>query len=315
MPNRRNNRGLDRVYAIALSAAMLVCSLAGLVQAQEFSRASALPSLSGIVWVEDDLFIGVHDAKRNKNYDNVPRVSLIRLPGSKLKEVTWQPLDLKFPGPEGQSSDLESVSRIPGVKAFLFAESGQEDKGSPRIFLAMYSNGTLKIESYVYWPVPVKNVEAIAVCRVGDQLVFMYAERAAGLASTKLRWATIALNPFRFGEFREITYAGVDPVGKGARPIASMDIDSQGFIYIASAYDPRSDGPFRSVIWRIGKITADTDGSPQVKLGETRRLATLDGLKVEGVAVRELHKGGKLIYVGTDDEHYGGIIRLLPGTH
>jgi hypothetical protein len=41
-------------------------------------------------------------------------------------------------------------------------------------------------------------------------------------------------------------------------------------------------------------------------------LANLDGLKVESIVVREPIEGGKQIYVGTDDEHYGGIIRLLP---
>jgi len=38
----------------------------------------------------------------------------------------------------------------------------------------------------------------------------------------------------------------------------------------------------------------------------------LDGLKVESITVRESEKSGKQVYVGTDDEHYGGIIRLLP---
>jgi len=98
-----------------------------------------------------------------------------------------------------------------------------------------------------------------------------------------------------------------------ARPIVALAVDNAGFIYSASAYDSgNDDGPFRSVVWRIGKIIADKEGNPQVELGEGKRLATLDGLKVESIAVRETEEGGRQIYVGTDDENYGGIIRLLP---
>jgi hypothetical protein len=292
---------------------LLVCATTIPVHPQGVVRASTLPDLSGLAWVEDDLFIGVHDAKRNSEKYYWPRISLVRLPKSELEGVAWQSLDLKFPGPEGPSSDLESVSRIPGGKGFLFAESGQEGESARRIFFAVYSNGTLNIESQVIWPVPIDNVEATEVCQVGRQLVFLYAERAEGLSVTKLRWAKLSLNPLEFGAFEEVTYEAVDPVGKGARPIVALAVDTDGFIYSVSAYDPgNDDGPFRSVVWRIGKMVADEKGNPQVELGEGKRLANLDGLKVESIAVRQSDEDGKQVYVGTDDEHYGGIIRLLP---
>jgi hypothetical protein len=295
---------------------LLSSFLAASVGAQELTRASTLPDLSGMAWIEDDLFLGVHDAKRNQEKYNWPRVSYVRLPKSELQGVTWQSLDLKFPGPEGRSSDLESVSRIPGGAGFLFAESGQEGEDDRRIFYARYSSGILQIESHTTWPVSVKNVEATEVCRVGNQLVFLYAERADSQSSTRLRWAGLSLNPLRIGEFQEITYDGIDPVGRGARPIVALDVDSDGFIYSVSAYDSGSDdGPYRSVVWRIGKMIADENSYPQARLAESVRLANLDGLKVESIAVRETSEGGKEVFVGTDDEHFGGIIRLLPGTH
>jgi len=301
---------------IFLYTTILTIFLTSPIDAQELARASTLPDLSGMAWVEDDLFIGIHDAKRNPEKYNWPRVSFVRLPKSELQGVIWQPLDLKFPGPEGRSSDMESACRIPGGKAFLFAESGQEGERDRRIFYAVYNNGILQIESYIVWPVDIKNVEATEVCLVGDRMVFLYAERADGLPLTKLRWATLSLNPLTIGKFGEITYEGIDPVGKGARPIVALDVDSDGFIYIASAYDSGSDdGPYRSVVWRIGKMIADGDGNPQVRLGKNKRLANIDGLKVESIAVREPNEGGKQIYVGTDDEHYGGVIRLLPCLH
>ena len=299
---------------IALSASILIgCATTILANPQGGVKASTLPDLSGLAWVNDDLFISVHDAKRNSEKKYWPRVSLVRLPKSNNEGVTWQSLDLEFPGPHGPSSDLESVSRIPGGMGFLFAESGQEGETARRIFFAAYTNDTLMIESQVPWPVPVENVEATEVCQVGQQLVFLYAERAEGLAATKIKWATLSLHPLEFGLFKEVIYEGIDPVGKGARPIVALAVDTDGFIYSASAYDPGNDeGPFRSVAWRIGQMIADKNGNPQVQLGESKRLATLDGLKVESITVRESQKSGKQVFVGTDDEHYGGIIRLLP---
>lgn len=311
------NRPPNPLCAIRCACVIVFCCIpAATVDAQELVRASTLPDLSGLAWVEGDLFLGVHDAKRNPEKQNWPRVSYVYLPKSELQGVTWQTLDLKFPGPEGRSSDLESASRIPGTKAFLFAESGQEGEEDRRIFYAVYSNGALRIESYITWPVSITNVEATEVCRVGNQLVFLYAERADSLPSTKLRWAELSLKPLKIGEFQEVTYEGVEPSGKGARPIVALDVDSDGFIYIVSAYDSGSDdGPYRSVVWRIGKMIADANGNPQAVLGETKKLANLDGLKVESIVVRETDKGGKQIFIGTDDEHFGGIIRMLPPIH
>lgn len=298
---------------IFLLTTIFTCFLTHPIYAEELAQAWTLPDLSGLAWVDDDLFIGIHDAKRNPEKYNWPRVSFVRLPKSELQGVTWQPLDLKFPGLEGRSSDMESACRIPGGKAFLFAESGQEGEHDRRIFYAEYDNGMLQIKSHIVWPVDIENVEASEVCQVGDRMVFLYAERAESLPSTRLRWAGFSLNPLKIGEFKEINYEGVDPVGKGARPIVALDVDSDGFIYIVSTYDSGSDeGPYRSVVWRIGKMTSDEDGNPQVRLGENKRLANLDGLKVESIVVCEPIEGGKQIYVGTDDEHYGGIIRLLP---
>ncbi|MFO7614984.1 MAG: hypothetical protein R6W71_10125 [Bacteroidales bacterium] len=274
---------------------------------------SVLPDLSGLSWIADDLFVGVHDAKNNDEKKNWPRVSLIQLPLSEAEGAIWRPSYPDFPGPGGVSSDLESSCSIPGTKDFLFVESGQEGANFSRIFHARYLNSEIEIIDYTNWPVGITNVEATEVFRVGEQLVFLYAERAEGEPSTNIRWANLSLNPLDFGDFQEVTFEGIDPVGPGARPVVAMEIDSEGFIYIVSAYDSGSDdGPYRSVVWLIGQVLANNEGHAMVELGNYQRLGTLDGLKVESIAVRELSGEAKQVFIGTDDEHYGGIIRLLP---
>jgi hypothetical protein len=274
---------------------------------------SILPDLSGLTWVGDDLFIAVHDAKNTTGEADWPRVSFLQLPVSEQEGVQWTVVDLEFPGPGGKSSDMESACSIPGGTDFLLVESGQEGANFRRIFHARLVNDKLSIVDYAAWPAEIWNVEASEVCRAGDQLVFMYAERAEGLDSTMLRWADFSLDPLTFGVFQEVVYHGVDPLGPGARPMVALDIDSDGLIYIVSAYDPDSDeGPYRSVVWRIGRVVVGEGGKADVILDENKRLASLDGLKVESVAIRETAEYGRQVFIGTDDEYYGGILRLLP---
>lgn len=85
-------------------------------------------------------------------------------------------------------------------------------------------------------------------------------------------------------------------------------------MYIASAYDPEDDnGPLASVIWRAGLVKPDRAGRPQVHLyGSPRRVARLDGLKVEAIAIREEGRASGHLFAGVDDENYGGTLRPIP---
>lgn len=266
----------------------------------------ALPDLSGLAWVGGDTLLAVHDAK-NPFENDLPRASLLILPpiGGKLG---WHPLDVAWPG--GPSNDLESIARIPGTNRYLLVESGGDGLGTTRLFLAEFTGERLDILETVDWPRPIRNVEGAAVARAGDRLVFLYAERAHGMPSTQLAWAELTVDPLSFGPFQEVTLQNpLTPVG-GTRTVSALDVDADGFIYTASAYDPDDDrGPFRSVVQRVGRVEAGPDGEPVVTLFPTPQpLATLDGLKVESLTLTITGN----VAVGTDDELYGGILRILP---
>lgn len=268
-----------------------------------------LLDVSGLAWVEDDLFLGVHDAKDNAEKHDWPRASFIRMPKSELEGVIWRPVELDFPGPEGRGSDMESICSIPGGGGFLFCESGQEGEHDRRIFHVVRRGDSLVIDSHMTWPVPIENVEATEVCQVGDQMFFLYAERAGSQPSTRLRWAPFSTDPLRIGEFQDVPYTCSDPTGEGARPIVALDVDSNGDLYTVAAYDSGSDdGGYRSVVWLIGNI--DDTGAVEIYSNPTRQ-GVLDGLKVESIAIRVLEDGTRQLFVGTDDEHFGGIVRWI----
>jgi hypothetical protein len=126
-------------------------------------------------------------------------------------------------------------------------------------------------------------------------------------------WTDLQLDPLRFGTFHKTYFKSVGFAGKNKRPVSAIDLDTSGRIYIASAYDPDDNGPFTSVIWRAGHIRADRNNRVSLVFApKPLKLATLDGLKVESLAVREARKGLIELFAGTDDENYGGAVRALP---
>ena len=164
------------------------------------------------------------------------------------------------------------------------------------------------------------NVEAMAVATTDSGYLFVWAERNSGKQSTIVRWNPLTLDPFSIGsEIGSATFSlsGDLVDGNGAplysRPLVGMDIDSAGNLYAVAAFDPEGtvknpdNGPFRSAVLRIGKVVGDT-----IELDDTAKLmATTDGLKIESVSAVE-HDGETWIFIGTDDENYGGTLRRLP---
>jgi len=287
-----------------------VALFSGLANAEaDWNRASFLPDISGLAWVRGDTFVAVHDAK-NPEEAGLPRASLVVLPEDP-EGIRWRPLELEFPGEE--SNDFESSASIPGTGFMLLVESTEQQEAKPfsrRVFLAGPAGSDLAIMQVAQWPVVTRNIEATAVARVGGQLVFVFAERNQGKSSTDIRWAKLELDPLRFGEFRAASFTSPGATGPGARPVSALDIDSQGRVYLASAYDPGNDnGPFRSSVYRAGTV-ALRDGEPVVLIdAEPLRVAQLDGLKVESVAASNRPDGTGELILGIDDENYGGTLR------
>jgi hypothetical protein len=335
LPSGRLRVGYCRVFSsppssfrsreiVALCAALAVAGCAtrpggtssGAAEAYATTRASLLPDVSGLAWLGGDRFLAVHDAKFPDEPD-LPRVSLLDLPVG-LDGILWTSLAVQFPGQP--ASDLESVARLPGTDGrprVLVAESTEvvaEKPFSRRIFLLEVTAESAVVLDHADWPIPTRNVEGVSVFEAGGRLVFLFAERAHGERSSEIRWAEMTLEPLAFGPFRSAgPFASPGPTGPIARPVSALEVDADGVIYAASAADPDDDsGPFRSAVYRIGRVVA-TAGRPAVELdAQPTLLGRLDGLKVESLAAREMPGEPLELWVGVDDENYGGTIRPLP---
>ncbi len=288
--------GAQATMKATLAGALMALALAGCAgtgtQAQPKPPAPLL-DLSGLAWLGGDRFLAVHDAKTPKE-DDLPRVSILTLPVS-LDGVGRVDATPAFP--DAPSSDLEAVAAIPGTDTLLLAESGDDAGSFDRIFLAEVRGDAVQILDVVRWRdfTDYYNVEALAVAaRNGGSSILLWAERNSGKDRTRLRWASLGIDPFRVE----------GPVGSVSfvLPASARDkADPEG-----TSADP-DNGPFRSIVYRIGRIGG---GGPELQ-AKPEVLAVLDGLKVESLAVRETD-GDRQVFVGTDDENYGGILRPLP---
>ena len=269
-----------------------------------------LPDLSGLVWLKEDSFLAVHDSKSLDPQQ--PRVSLITLPQSS-KGLEWRPLTINWQTVDGVAMDLESITPIPETNFFILAESSNYQKHRGRLFLMRFENSTLKPIAITNWPQNIINIEAIATTKLNNQFYFFYAERGADQPSTNICWTTLSLESFEMGKCHPTQFRTLDPTPH-IRQISDMAIDASGNIYIASAFDPNKDnGPFKSSVWKIGNVELEQTNLPQINLiPENHAIAEIDGFKVESLALRPSQNKEPEIFIGTDDENYGGAIRLLP---
>ncbi len=269
-----------------------------------------LLDISGLAWLGGDTFLAVHDAKVPDEKERI-RTSLLRLPDS-LDGIQWLPLRTHFP--DRPSSDLESAARIPGTQDVLLLESGDDDSGLDRIYLARVERRDIRILDAIRWSsfTPIFNVEGSAVAVTDDGYLFIWAERADGETQTLVQWTELNLTPFAIGASGVIGSALFtlpdDLAAAYNRPLVGIDVDGSGRICAIAAFDPDADGgPFRSAVMAIGRVE---DGEVVLDPVPTV-LGVLDGLKVESVAIRGNGEHRDLV-VGTDDEYYGGTLRLLP---
>ena len=295
----------------------LLLAASGIGAAQSpngFEPASDLPDLSGLAYAGNGRFLAVHDAKNPGELDR-PRVSLLKLPQD-IRGILYKPLDINWNGMD--SSDLESAARIPGTNRYLLVESGSGDPQFRRIFRARLAGPQLQIERAVFWPVTVTNVEATAVARVHNTFYFLYAERADNAPATDLRWAPFNPVNMQFGAFQSVSLTNPDPQNT-VRAVVGLDVDRFGRLYTVASFDPETAGlpgdpdfgPFRGSIWRVGRIRR-VQGQATILLAPTpTRIATIDGFKPESVAIA-CDGQQQTIYVGTDDENYGGTLRPMP---
>ncbi|MFP5287142.1 MAG: hypothetical protein ACLGI9_15485 [Thermoanaerobaculia bacterium] len=263
----------------------------------------ALPPVSGLGCLPDGSLLAVVDTKNNAPM-GAPRVVRVRLSDG---ESSWEPVAIDWPGPDGASNDLEGVAAVPGTDSFLLVESSYFQGRFGRIFQVSPQGDLLRSGKL---PTDVDNIEGVGVAEVGGRLVFLFGERGNGT----IRWADLDLSGtgIALGESRSVRFQTADPQGPNHREISALEVDGEGHLFAVSTIDPGDRGPFQSVLWEIGEVE-ESEGTVAVTLlPEPRRIADVPDSKVEALTFCQGGDGSRRLFLGTDDEEFGGSIRPLP---
>lgn len=262
-------------------------------------EARPLPPLSGLACLPGGSFLAVVDTKSNAPAE-ASRVIRIHLSEN---QPSWEPVSVDWPAPDGTSNDLEAVAAVPGTDSFLVVESSFREGRYGRIVQISADGEVLKSG---HLPADVENIEGVSVVGTGGGLTLLFGERGNGT----IRWADLDLSgpEIRLDEKGSVRFQVADPQGNGHRELTTLALDAAGHLYTASTVDPGDRGPFQSVVWEIGQVG---DGEVTL-LPMPRRIADVPDSKVEALVVCPGADGGEQLFLGTDDEDFGGAIRPVP---
>lgn len=306
------------------------------------SPATGTPGYSGMALIDDNSYIVIHDTKIRPGEDHEPpRISLLvtdcrGMYRERAIRVNWES-DLKR-----KPNDLEGICAIPGREhEFLAVESGGYRDGEGKIHIIghifhlrftknLEGDWCGTIQQVIKMPDELNGVEGIACVRIDDESWFVILGECGSRTSqggdvitkpARLHWDILELGPpdnipkefisRGFVEFISPDLASCC-ISVDMRSCSDMYIDAKNQLWISAALDPGDTGPFRSVIYKAGRIEPGEPKQP-IRIDRHQKEARfIDGLKVEALAAAPAFLSEKAILsFATDDENYHGIWRPL----
>lgn len=257
-----------------------------------------------MAWLEGDTYLLAFDAKGDAS---LPRFGVLE-PGAARAP---QALDVDWSALREPAYDVESLCRVPGAgDTFYAAESGSCGPDFRRVFeVALHRDGLrwrATVTLAFMLPPDVENVEGIACrLRADGARLFLFAERGGSERTPRatLRWGVVGTSGQApdFGGPDELVPPA--PADASWRGVSDLLLDDDGSLLAAASDDGGNAGPFRSIVWRIGRAS---DGGVELEPAQAL-LHTIDGFKVEAVA----RTAAGALCIGTDDERLGGTWREL----
>lgn len=285
---------------------------------------------SDLVAVSGNSFLTVNDRK-NPIHAGF-RVGLLSV--TRDKGIIFQPITVSnWRDREQAPSDLEACCAIPNrPNEFLLAESGCYNGKFGRIFHVLLTTCDAGPPSIVVLGVmriyerklddrqrsfDGDNVVGIECFEAFGKTILVYGERGgqthSGTKPGTIVWGELDLNEYQFKKIGES--ALVPRSFPGYRDCSALylvaDEKQRVSIFSVATTDPDDNGPFDSFIYRAGSFVLDTKSSAvtfEMDLQPTI-LATVPGLKVEGLAGPASNVPNSDFSIATDDENLGGVWR------
>ncbi|QSX34419.1 hypothetical protein JYB87_03975 [Shewanella avicenniae] len=275
---------------------------------------------SGMTQMQADRYLVVQD---KKVFQAGERLGIFQL--NSAGEQQYTPIVINdWRDSDGQSSDLESVCKLPGTQAqYLLAESGYWDGKFGRIFRVQLQDNHAEVLQVYHLPKLIPsgehtkgdNFEGMLCTQVGDDTLVIIGERGGSKAYRHgvLRVGVLQADNIDWQRYAEQSYQVKVP--KAWRPakyrsISDLYLDEQGIIWAAATQDGGDNGPFRSLVYAAAKL-AQTSHSALFTEPKKQPQWQIEGLKVEALAAPNPHIAHSIMSIGSEDEHYGGVWRPL----
>lgn len=318
-PLRQPRPTLATAFAAAATAFAVAAGLALPLAADEAppGTLSRLEGFSGLVKTGKNEYLAVYDRKVKSTDARLGRITIV-------KEGTYyQPIEVADWKGE-RPNDLEGVCKLPSGE-FLAAESGVREGQFGRIFRLAVAGDQGEVKAVYQGAKVLESTKEgkgddyeglLCIPGAGARVLLIQGERGGSkpYPNSVLRWGWLDLAA------GTLTYSPeglegivVKPVRKlwpdtEQRDIADLYAAEDGVVWAAAGTDGGDSGPFRSFVYRLGKLQLEQN--PPIALEkDPQPIFTIDGFKVEALAAPWSKNG--FLAIGTEDEEIGGVVREL----
>ena len=246
--------------------------------------------------------------------------SPLRVATVHLENGRTQNVEVQWPEGAPLASDLEAVCPVPDSPDLLLCESGYYKGQYGRVFRCTPAfpdqdtsgQPSLKVTATWQWPAGMEDLEGVACVKAGGQHWIIAAERKG-----VLRWCPVpaadAATPATLLWQGELTLSQAFLAPYAERKVSDLHVTASGEVWASATFEPeetgagQGHGPFRSMVYQLGTLIS-TGAQPEIKVEARPRHLIVEGFKVEALAAGLLPNQW---FIGTDDEDFGGVWRLL----
>jgi len=236
--------------------------------------------------------VGVKDTKLE---DDSRRVVLVSRDTGAVQEldVDWSQT--------GRARDLEAIA--PGRKRgeYLAVEGSSFGENRARLFELQVSADGGEANKSHQLPDFGQEVEGlVSLANEDGSQTVLFGGRGDENGASRIYWGSLSKEGLKFSpEGLEGKPVEAPYLGEGQRSIADLALDNKGQLWATAAVDEGDQGPFDSMVYRVGHLT---EGGPAPFQNSGGGGARIQGTKGEALVA---YDGGSF-YMGSDNESLGG---------
>lgn len=213
----------------------------------------------------------------------------------------------------GTPADLEAVADLKGQPGEFLAVEGSKYSGAPKLFLLEYAEGEARgVKRFEVPDLPYEVEGMVTQAQPdGDVLVVLGGRGDGKTQEGRLHWGLYdpeeqSLEWSAEG-LKGLPVRMPEHLGSNERPISDLHLTAQGDLWAAGCTDNGDEGPFESLVYRVGRLDGSAHNPITLTLDHPHHVP---GEKIEALDANAGQDGGRFLF-GTDNEAFGGALQSL----